>query len=285
MKNSNNDFGEKGINDIFNQFRKKRDEDNENDKFTSNIIRDENTIYFIREENIINFSIFCNSQKSKNINVKKMDYLERENKSLKEEIEKYKNEMKKLKNIIEKLKEKYKDNWNYSIYNNNETLNNEQYINNYSFNNICNDYSFNCSSEIENLTQKIYKGDKEVIFDLFLTNNGSKTWPEGRTKLVCIESSFKNENYSDVILEPQIPKQVKKYDVRFTNLKEYKNNEYISIFRFNIDGINIGEEIILTVIIDEDFNIPQLKGEDDDDLSPKSRFFIPYSDMNRGIFK
>ena len=116
-----------------------------------------------------------------------------------------KNEIKKLKNKIEKLKEKHKDNMNYSIYNNNETINNEQYINNYSFVNIWNNYSFKFSSDIENLTQKIYKGDKEVIFDLFLTNNGSKTWPEGRTKLVCVESSFKKENFNDVLLEPQIP--------------------------------------------------------------------------------
>ena len=49
MKNNNNDFGEKGIIDIFNQFRQKRDEDDENDKFTYHIIRQENTI---------NFSIF-----------------------------------------------------------------------------------------------------------------------------------------------------------------------------------------------------------------------------------
>ena len=214
-----------------------------------------------------------------------MDDLERENKYLKEEIEKYKNKIKKLRKIIEKLKVN-KDNWNFSLFNNNEIINNEQYINNYSFVNIGNDYSFNLSSEIENLTQKIYKGDNEANFEIFLTNSGSETWPEGRTKLICDKSDFKKENFNDVIiLESQIPKQVKKYVIYFTNLKEYKSAEYISIFRFNIDGINIGEEILLTVIIDEDFNIPQLKGEDGNDLSPKSRCFMPYSDMNKGINK
>jgi len=280
MKNSNNEFGENGINEIFEEFRKKRDEDDEDDKFVNNNI--------FRQENTVNISFSSNSKKSKNINENKIYELERENKSLKEELKKYRNEVKKLKKIIEQFneKEKHIETMNNSIFNNNEIINNEQIINNYSFINMQNEYSFKVSSDIENLTMKIYKGENEVNFELFLINNGSKTWPENRTKLVFIESSFNKENYNDVILEAQRPKDVKKYDVRFINLKEYKSDIYISILRFKANDLNVGNEIILTVIIEEEYDIPKLrKEEEEDDLSPKSRGFIINSDMNRGSIK
>ena len=280
MKNSNNDFGENGINDIFEEFRKKRDEEDDDDKFTNNNI--------FRQENTVNISFSSNSKKLKNINENKIYELEREVKSLKEEIKKYRNEIKKLKKENEKLKEKKKhsETMNNSIFNNNKIINNEQIINNYSFINMQNDYSFKLNSYVENLTMRIFKGDNEVNFELFLTNNGYETWPENRTKLVFIESSFNKENYNDVILKPQSPKDTWKYDVRFIKLKEYKSDIYISILRFNANGINIGDEIILTVIIEEEYDIPKLrKEEEEDDLSPKSRGFILNSDMNRGSIK
>ena len=46
--------------------------------------------------------------------------------------------------------------------------------------NMRNDYSFECLTEIDELKKIIYKGHKKKVkFNLLLKNNGNKAWPEG----------------------------------------------------------------------------------------------------------
>ena len=138
--------------------------------------------------------------------------------------------------------------------------------NNYLFNtsqNQGNDYSFKCLTEREKLTKKIYEDKCDIVeFRLLLINNGAAPWPRGKTKLVFDEPIFNGENSKEILLVSQEHNQQKNYIVCFKSLNQYQTGEYISKLRFNVNGKNIGEEIVLTIIIEETYDIQKFKMED-----------------------
>jgi hypothetical protein len=141
--------------------------------------------------------------------------------------------------------------------------------NNYLFNasqNLGNDYSFKCLTESEKLTKKIYEDKCDIVeFRLLLINNGAAPWPRGKTKLVFDEPIFNGENSKEILLVSQEHNQQKNYIVCFKSLNEYPTGKYISKLRFNVN-------IILTIIIEETYNIQKLKMEDGDNNGQLSQF-------------
>ena len=157
--------------------------------------------------------------------------------------------------------------------------------NNNNFNNVNHnmrsDYSFKCLSENDELTKTIYENDIDfVAFNLVLQNNGSLPWPKAETKLVFEDAIFDEENSKEVILEEQEKDEEKGYIVIFQKLNEYQTGEYTSKLRFNVNGKNIGEEIVLKIIIDEYYDISNLKkevGDNENELSKLEEVYYRYS--------
>ena len=295
---SDKNFGENEMNDLFKKFNQKNQKEDDEDKnFIISNIHNENSIdnnsissYKQQIESLKNqLKLFNEMLKERDDKIKKLEkeirHLKKENKQFKEQSNKY-GDNNEITNIKPKIKNKTE------IYNRFETINIEQNINNnyflnngqqnYKYNeynnminnfnennyfinvnqNMRNDYSFKILSESDDLTKKIYEEDSEpVTFNLLLKNNGSLPWPKGKTKLVFEEAIFDKENSKDVILEAQEQDDEKSYLILFQKLDEYQVGEYTSKLRFNINGENIGEEIVLKIIIEESYDIPNLKKE------------------------
>ena len=229
--------------------------------------------------------------------------LEKENKKLEKEIKIFIEQSKKYggnKNQLDNMNPKIRNKT--EIYNKYEIINIEQNINNFFLNNgqqnykyneynnmiknfnennylfnasqnLGNDYSFKCLTEREKLTKKIYEDKCDIVeFRLLLINNGAAPWPRGKTKLVFDEPIFNGENSKEILLVSQEHNQQKNYIVCFKSLNQYQTGEYISKLRFNVNGKNIGEEIVLTIIIEETYDIQKLKMEDEGNNGQLSQF-------------
>ena len=106
-------------------------------------------------------------------------------------------------------------------------------------------YSYECTNF--NLAAYIYEGEDESQIDLSIKNNGTLDWPKDKAKLVFAKNS---EVFGDnVILNAQKCGEEVKYKVKFNNLKDYKENEYKSYLRFEVNGEIIGEELALKNVI------------------------------------
>ena len=306
---SNKNFGENEMNDLLKKFNQKnKKEDDEDKNFiipNANNENNNNNIISSFKQQIISLNNKIKSLnemlQSKDDIIKKLqkenEILEKKIKKFKEQSFKYGGNKNKIGNMRPKIRNKTE------IYNRYEVINNEQNItnnfflnngqqnykyneynnmisrhneNNYLFNinqNMRNDYSFRCLTEKEELTKKIYEDNDDFVeFTLLLINNGPSPWPSGKTKLVFDEPIFDEENSKDIILVSQEHNQQKNYKVCFKGLKEYQTGEYISKLRFNVNGKNIGEEIVLTIIIDENYDIQKLKMEDEGNNDQLSQF-------------
>ncbi len=118
-----------------------------------------------------------------------------------------------------------------------------------------NEYSYECLND-SNLFSYLYKGTKEAKIQLTLKNNGKSAWPINNTKLLFDESSDFKAN--EVILKPQKSQEQALYKIIFKGLSKYPPNEYKSKLHFCVNGITLGENLVLKFIIKEKI-IPELK--------------------------
>ena len=107
------------------------------------------------------------------------------------------------------------------------------------------DYSYECLNII-NLSSYIYEGANETKISIILKNNGNKEWPKD-TKLSFQQKSEIKGN--DLLLDSQTPGQEKQYSFYFNNIGDYSSKEYKLFYLFNVNGENLGEEIIVRINI------------------------------------
>ena len=109
-------------------------------------------------------------------------------------------------------------------------------------------YSYECINILQ-LSMYLYEGTEKGQSEIILKNNGDQTWPEGRTKLVFERES--DISGDEIILRPQKPGEIGKYNIVLNGLNYYSHNQYKSYLNFYIDDDEIGEHLILTIIIKE----------------------------------
>jgi hypothetical protein len=241
--------------DIFTQIKESANEKNENEE---EIEDDENFSLFRNNDNL-------NNENNKNNN-KKMQIIEEENEKANDKI---------IHNIDNNLSYSHKEyqefnssksNFGYSQNN----LSSSQISNNSSQKNLGSSqnnidssqlsaieikgYSYECTNII-NLVAYQYEGAETAKIDeVTLKNNGSNDWPNN----VYLEFQPKSKVIGDKVkLKPQKSGEVEKYEVKFKNLKNFKEGEYDSYVKFFINDQNYGDELKLKVKI--------LKKEDEDE--------------------
>jgi hypothetical protein len=106
-------------------------------------------------------------------------------------------------------------------------------------------YSYECLN-INNLSSYIFSNTKETKLEIILKNNGNQIWPEGNTKLKFDQTSDIMGN--EVILEPQVPGEKKRYEIYFNKLENYISGEYHSYLWFCINDFNYGEKLKIRLI-------------------------------------
>jgi len=132
--------------------------------------------------------------------------------------------------------------------NNNPIINNNLNNNYQEEINFGKKYSFDCINS-NNLTTRIFEGEDFAYISINLLNNGKVAWPDGKTKLIFVEpSTFKT---NDIILKPQKPGENYIYNINFKDLKAYPSGNCFSNLRFNINEVNLGQQLKLTTSIIE----------------------------------
>jgi hypothetical protein len=112
------------------------------------------------------------------------------------------------------------------------------------------DYSYDCTNAMY-LTVYIYEGTEEAEFEIFLKNNGKKTWASD-SKIINDPSSSLKTN--DIDLAQQKPNEERGYKVVIKNLGRKPNGEYKIIFLFYTNKNIIGDKITAMVKIKEKDN-------------------------------
>ena len=132
-------------------------------------------------------------------------------------------------------------------------------------------YSYECINILQ-LSMYLYEGTEKGQTEIILKNSGSQTWPEGRTKLVFErESEISGE---EIILNPQKPGEIGKYNIVLNGLSNYSHKQYKSYLNFYIDDNEVGEQIILTINIKEK---DKTKKEIEDNMDKITEFRQIYS--------
>ena len=110
---------------------------------------------------------------------------------------------------------------------------------------IKNDYSYDCISS--NLKKTTHRGRKEVKMEIIIQNNCQNKWPEN-TKL--INDKNKSQITTDDILLNQLgPGDKMPVIISFKNLQDLSSNEYKIYFDFNVNGINFGKQLCISIVI------------------------------------
>ena len=110
---------------------------------------------------------------------------------------------------------------------------------------IKNDYSYDCIST--NLKKTIDRGRKKVKMEIIIQNNCQNKWPEN-TKL--INDKNKSQITTDDILLNQLgPGDKMPVIISFKNLQDLSSNEYKLYFDFNVNGINFGKQLCISIVI------------------------------------
>ena len=120
-------------------------------------------------------------------------------------------------------------------------------------NNIINikKYSYECINILQ-LSMYLYEGAEKGQCEIILKNNGAEAWPEGRTKLVFERES---EIYdSEIILRPQKPGEIGKYNIIISQLGNYSHKQYKSYLCLYIDDEEVGDQLTLTINIKQKDN-------------------------------
>ena len=111
-----------------------------------------------------------------------------------------------------------------------------------------NKYSYECINILQ-LSMYLYEGTEKGQCEIILKNNGTQTWPEGKTQL-CFERESEI-NGDEIRLRPQKPGEIEKYLIILNRLSNYSCNQYKSILSLYIDDEAIGDHLILTINIKE----------------------------------
>ena len=109
-------------------------------------------------------------------------------------------------------------------------------------------YSYECINILQ-LSMYLYEGTEKGQCEIILKNNGAQAWPEGKTKLVFERESEICDN--EIILRPQKPGEIGKYNIIVSGLGNYSHKQYKSYLCLYIDDEVIGDQIILTINIKE----------------------------------
>ena len=99
-------------------------------------------------------------------------------------------------------------------------------------------YSYSCQNLIS-LSSYIYENTESTKIEIQIENDGTLPWPENYVKLKFESNSqIKGE---DIILNPQKPKEINKYEIQFNNLGQYKAGTYESYMNCYINVQVYGE--------------------------------------------
>ena len=109
-------------------------------------------------------------------------------------------------------------------------------------------YSYECINILQ-LSMYLYEGTEQGQIEIILKNNGSQTWPEGRTKLVFERES--EISGDDIMLNSQKPGEIGKYNIILRGLNNYSHKQYKSYLNVYIDDDEVGDQLILTINIKE----------------------------------
>jgi len=111
-------------------------------------------------------------------------------------------------------------------------------------------YSFDCTNAMY-LTVYIYEGTDQAEFEIFLKNNGKKTWASDSKIKIDPSSSLK---INDIDLKQQKSNEERRYKVVIKNLGEKTIGEYKIFFLFYTNKNIIGDKITAMVKIKEKDN-------------------------------
>ena len=107
-------------------------------------------------------------------------------------------------------------------------------------------YSYTCNNNI-NLSSYIYEKTESTKIPVVIENNGTLVWPENYVKLKFESNSqIKGEN---IILNPQKPNEINRYEIHFNNLGQYKEGTYESYMNCYINEQVYGERLVLKIEI------------------------------------
>ena len=112
------------------------------------------------------------------------------------------------------------------------------------------EYSYDCTN-LMYLSVYIYEGTEQAEFEIFLRNNGTKTWAND-TKLINDPSSILRAD--EILLAQQKPNEERGYKTIIKDLGKYPNGEYKTIYLFYTNGKIRGEKITAMVKIKEKDN-------------------------------
>ena len=108
--------------------------------------------------------------------------------------------------------------------------------------------SYSCQNLIS-LSSYIYENTESTKIEIQIENDGTLPWPENYVKLKFESNSqIKGE---DIILNPQKPKEINKYEIQFNNLGQYKAGTYESYMNCYINEQVYGERMVLKIVINK----------------------------------
>ena len=110
---------------------------------------------------------------------------------------------------------------------------------------IKNDYSYDCIST--NLKKTIYRERKEVKMEIIIQNNCQNKWP-ANTKLIN-DKNKSQISTEDILLNQLDPGDKMQVIISFKNLQDLSSNEYKIYFDFNVNGINFGKQLCISIVI------------------------------------
>jgi len=112
-------------------------------------------------------------------------------------------------------------------------------------------YSFDCSNSMY-LSVYISLGSDEAKFEIYLKNNGTKTWaPDSKLKI----DKTSDCTVDEVILAPQKPNEERNYSITVKDLHNYPAGDYNVIFLFWSNENYHGEKIQAVIRIKKKENI------------------------------
>ena len=249
-------------NELNNKIKESKNEKEKNEllinKYKNKIECLQTNLNALKEKYELNKKEFCNAlMKKAEISIvngskeikKIIDDVQNIKRNLQKKIEIYENLIKNSeKNKIHKF---YKNN----IKNKNNLNKNNNIINNYIFhnNNIFekDKYSFKCMNQNDLQKIIVLEKSKYLNMGIAIENNGKNKWPSKRTKLAFNKDS--NLIGEDIILQPQNPGEIKKYQINISELETYPYSIYAAELIFKVDEKPYGEKINLNIeIINEE---------------------------------
>ena len=109
-------------------------------------------------------------------------------------------------------------------------------------------YSYDCIST--NLKKTIYRERKEVKMEIIIQNNCQNKWP-ANTKLIN-DKNKSQISTEDILLNQLAPGDKMQVIISFKNLQDLSSNEYKIYFDFNVNGINFGKQLCISIVVEKE---------------------------------